>query len=307
MAFVATAIGAVTSIGGAIIGADAKRKAANAMGDAINSMKPLDIEELKTLASDTDIERFKRQFEVQRENDPTFAALRDQGGAALLRGLIEDGAGTSSADTSYKAASEEAAKGRGETDLFIKDLLDRAKADLDAGATLPPEFQAELVKAGLESAGSQGLSIEGRGAAGSEIRRLLGSEGLALKERRETSARTNLGAAATLRENRMKALSELATLGSNLSTAKASRATSAAAVGSAAVPAIGLTGADAVKFSAANTDFENQRKLALGGVKGNKALNNGAMFSSILGSVGGALTSTGQPLKGSFIGGLLGA
>lgn len=301
MSFIAVAVTAAVVIGGAVIKNQAQGKAAKRQQQALGSLEGLDIDELNSLASDTDIEKFKKQFQVQADNDPTYAALRNKGGAGILRALNEDANGQTNADLALKQMSEDLKKEGPVTQGFIDDLLSRAKADLDAGATLPPEFQAELVKAGLEGAGTKGLSIEGRGSAGTDVRRLLGSEGLALKGAREANARTNITAAEALRERRARVLEGLATLDNNLRGAKVIRAGGAAAIGSAAVPSIGLTGQDDVNMSIQNTNLANQVKLGIGNIKAQKALNDGAMYSSILSAVGGA---AGGVVNGAPMGGV---
>jgi hypothetical protein len=295
MGFIAgAAVAALGSMGSAYLTWDAQDSALDAQEAALKKLKTIDIDEMKDLASETDIDRFRKQFEVQRDIDPRFAALRDKGAGNLLRALSDDASGQQYSDTTLKALGEDLEAERPVTQRLIDQLIERAEADLSAGATLPPEFQGELIKAGLERAGARGEAIDGRGVAGTEIRRLLGSEGLALKERREAGALAKVGAAENLRARRSQVLSELAQLDNNLRGAKVNRAAGAIATGSAAVPAVGLTGADAVNMSLSNLDLKNQVTLGLGNIKAQKRLAEGQMYSSML--------SSGT----NFIGGLMG-
>lgn len=253
---------------------DYQNQANNQLRDAINSLKPYKIDELKTLASDTDIDRYKRQFETQAEVDPRYAQLRDKGAQGILDALNADRSGQTIADKSLATLSSDLDAEHPETQALIDKLVERANADLDAGATLPPEFQSELIRAGLEHAGGTGYSIDGRGAAGTNIRGLLGSEGLALKERREAEARTNVNAAEQLRARRASVLEGLATLDNNLRGAKVLRASGASQLGNATVPALGLTGADVTGISMSNTDLWNQKQMARGQIRAQNKMND---------------------------------
>lgn len=284
-------IGALGSAGQAYLNWDATDSALDSMETALKKQKSIDIDEMKRLASETDMARFREMLQFQGEADPQFAQLRNKGAAGLLRVLMQDATGQHLSDTAIKQMGEDLAGERESTQRLIDVLIERAEADLAAGATLPPEFQAELIQAGLERAGGRGESIEGRGAAGTEIRRLLGREGLALRGAREASALQSVSAAEALRARRASVLQDLAVLDNNLRGAKAIRAGGAVTVGSQAMPAIGLTGADAVNLSLQNLNQENQNRLALGNIYAQKRLAEGAMYSGLLGSGTSAITS----------------
>jgi len=293
MSLIAAGVTAAVAVGASVYSANQKGKALkkgmNAQQAAYASLEPLDFDELNKVATEADILKFKTQLEEYSKLDPTFSKLRQAGGASLLSELQ---AGRDSASTrSIKEIEALTTGSKKSQEDAITALMDRAKADLEAGATLPPEFQAELVKAGLEGAGNQGLSIEGRGAAGSEIRRLVGSEGLALKQAREASARENLSAAEMIRQRRLDALSGLTSLDTNVRDANVNRAGKAIAVGAGMMPSIGLTGADAAGVKAANTEFENNRILAQAGVKAKYYADRAANRSQAAGGVASGITS----------------
>lgn len=316
MSLIAAGVTAAVAVGASVYSANQKGKALkkgmSVKQAAYDALQPLDFDELNKVATEADLLKYKTQLDEQAKVDPTFAKLRSQGGANLLSELQ---AGKDSASTrSVKEIEALTSGSKKSQEDAITALMDRAKADLEAGATLPPEFQAELIKAGLENAGNQGLSIEGRGAAGSEIRRLVGSEGLALKQQREANARENLSAAEMIRRRRLDALGSLINADTGVRDTNFNRAGKAIAVGQAMMPSIGLTGADAAGVSAANTEFENNRILAKAGVKAkyyaDRAANRSQAasgvasgISSFAGAAGGGGGGGGSWITSLFSGG----
>lgn len=314
MSLIAAGVTAAVAVGASVYSAKQKGKAAKqgyqVMKGAYGALEPLDFDELNKTASEADILKYKTQLDEYAKLDPTFSKLRTQGAANLLS-EIQNG-GDSASTRAVKEIEALTTGSKASQEDAIAALMDRAKADLEAGATLPPEFQAELIKAGLEGAGNQGLSIEGRGAAGSEIRRLVGSEGLALKQAREANARENISAAEMLRARRQDALAGLINVDTGVRDARFNRAGKALAVGQGSMPSIGLTGADAAGVAAANNEFENNRILAAAGIKNNyiqqKAANRSAAASGVasgISSFAGAGLGGGGG-SGSWLSGLFG-
>lgn len=314
---VALGIGAVVGVGAVAASNNEKGKAlagaASKEQRALGSLQPLDANELNRISSAQTRQQFADSIKSQQELDPTFAALREKGGQAVLLGLTQDASGNTYADKSAKEISASLASGKGSHDEIIGQLLDRVKADLNAGATLPPEFQAELVKSGLESAGQQGLNIDGRGASGVQTRELLGSAGLALKQQREANARQNLGAADTLRQSRQSALERLAELDSNMRGAKITRGAAGIGIGNQNMPTVGMSGTDAANIAIKNNAFENSRKLGIAASMVNNQLGQGALTASTISSAGSAISGLagsasaagGGAKNGSWINGIL--
>jgi hypothetical protein len=133
---------------------------------------------------------------------------------------------------------------------------------------------------------------------------LLGSEGLALKERRENNARTNLSAAEMLKERRASALAGLLEMDNNFRGSKLTRAAGAQAIGLSTVPAIGITGADAINLSKENTNLANQITMSKGNIAAGKAEAKYGMYAGMLSSVGSAFTGgAGGAVAGAAGGG----
>lgn len=279
MAFVAIAagVGLAGAAAGAYVSNQGKQSAIGAQEKAINGLQGLNIPSLQSLASSADIQKYQQQFAEQAAIDPAYASLRTAGAGGMLSQLSSDASGNSLAD---QALNGEAA-GSGST---ISQLMEQASNELSAGATLPPSFQAELVRSGLESSGQSGLQPGPNGAGGTNIRTLLGSAGLQLQAQRQQQAEGMLSTADS-------ALNDLASMSNQLTQSKMGRAVTAAGVGNATLPSIGLSGQDVTGMSEANTGLQNQKTLGLGNLDAQSALGNAQMWSSILGSTTSSLTS----------------
>lgn len=301
---VAVVIGAGATVGANSIKSKGLSKSAQIKTRAYDQLQPLDADELNAIAGRTDLARYANSIKAQQDVDPTFAAMRQVGAKNVLASLNADQR-PGAADKAVSEIGAGLAADKGSNDEIIASLLGKVKEDLAAGATLPPEFQAELVRSGLENAGNRGVEISGRGAAGTDIRRLLGSEGLALKQAREANARTNLSAADNLRQGRQDALTRFAELTNNLVGAKFTRGAAGSQFAQSLMPSIGLSGADAAGIAIQNRDLANQKILAKAGVASDTAVQKAALGASSVGAVGSAATSLlGTPQAGSWIGGL---
>jgi hypothetical protein len=184
-------------------------------------------------------------------------------------------------------------------------LIKQANADLANGASLPPSFQAELVKAGLENAGTAGGNASSSGAAGTNIRQLLGLQGIQLQQSRANEAQNLMGTASNLQGARQATLTNLATLDDNLRQQRFNRGYAAAQLGSSSIPTIGLSGGDAVNMDIGNINQKNQVTLGMGGLDAQKALVNGQMWQSIIGSGSNAIGSILGGMGGGAAGGML--
>jgi hypothetical protein len=305
MAFVAIAIGvgAVASVAGSVISADAASSAADAQANALNSLQTLDISNLSSSASAADMTKYRAGFDAQAKTDPTYAALRTQGASGYLSTLTSDASGTSPADTALnKLGANIDATGKANQSV-ISQLLDQASKELAAGATLPPEFQQEMVRSGLEGAGGSGLSIDGRGAGGTGIRTLLGSAGIALQRQRQQDASGMLTTASSVNSQQQAALAELSQMSNQLTQSKATRAAGGMAVGNSTVPSIGLSGSDVANLNVANMNAKNNITMAQGQVAGQKDLAQGSMWSGVLNGLGQGAMGLGTLGGSGYFGG----
>lgn len=296
---------AVVVAGAAAYGAYAKgqaaKKAANARLSAIDKMKELDIPGIQKSAQEADKARFKGALELQKEVDPAAAEARQKG----LEGVASSVTGPE--DQRASDLLDKAAQGATLSEDQLQPLramiLANAQEAMAAGASLPPDFQAELVRTGLESSGRAGLTPDKQGAAGTTVRKLLGSAGIQLQEQRRQGAVQSLQAVGSSVGQSGSILTNLAQGFQSLINSRAQRATNAASVGQQLLPAFGLTGGDTANLMVANTNLNNQRELAKGDALAQKALASGAMKAELAGAVASGLTGS----IGGGAGGALGA
>jgi hypothetical protein len=281
----------------------AAKKAANMRIAALDQVKELDIPGIQTAAQKADTERFKGSLELQRKEDPMAAEARAKG----LAGVVESVSG--SEDQSSKTALERALETQNltaeQTTLLKQTLLENAKTALAQGASLPPEFQAELVRTGLEQTSTAGLTPDRQGASGQTLRKLVGSAGLQLQEQRRQQAIGTVAAVDQSNLSQASILSNLAQSFQALIGSRAQRATNAANVGQSLLPAFGLTGGDTSNLMVANTNLKNSVTLAKGDAIAQKALASGAMKAELAGVAASAVGGLGTGgMTGS---GILGA
>ncbi len=287
---VAAVVVAAAAAGSAYAENEATQSALTEEQKAWNKVKGTDIGKTQKLAADADIAKYRQQFQAQRDIDPKYAALRDSGANGVLDALQQDASGNSTARRSIDALEASSNKNTPAEQSVIEGLLKRAKSDLDAGATLPPEFQAELVRSGFAQAGAAGAPTNGDGGTGTQVRTLLGSAGINLQNQRTQEATLAAGSAGEIQSRRSQILGGLAQLDNNLRSSQFDRAFGASKLGSGSVPNVGLTGADVANLSLNNDALENRRQLALGGINANRALAQGKANSSYIAAGGQAVS-----------------
>lgn len=270
-----------------IFGADA---AADKMSQHLAQIEGVDIEALTKAAKDRDVAKFNEQLDTLAAADPTFAKLRTGGAEALMATLAND-QGSNPTGRAISSLEDLTTSSGPATSDIINQLVGRAKAEFAAGATLPPEFQSELIRSGLEQAGTAGESLDPNSAAGVRLRTLTGQAGLALQRNREQAATGFLAAADSIRNNRANILSTIIGADQNQQAGAANRAGLATQIGQSAVPKIGLTGEDVANQMVSNQKLKNDVQLA----RGQNAAGEQASKWAGIGSAGG-----------SAIGGLLG-
>ena len=233
-------VGAGSSIANAAVTNSAQQSALGAQEGAINSLQPYDIASLNSLATTQDLAKYQEDFAAQAQYDPLFASMRTQGAQGVLGALASNAnplsiqnQGISNLQTTTNANVKA-------NQPVIDQLLAAAKAELAGGATLPPAFQAEMIRSGLAGGGAAGTGVAGEGATGVGVRTLLGSAGQAYQAQEQQMAQSAAGTAGSLEQQQQAALNELTQLSMSLNTQKAALAGGAVAAGNATVPSIGL-------------------------------------------------------------------
>jgi len=190
--------GAAGSIIGGAMQANAIEDATNAQIKALERQREwvfqqLDPKKIGAKARAADVARAKARLELQGVIDPMLLQQRYDAQKAIsdrLAGLTGD-----ASDQVAAVAAQEAIRGVPGLDDIKARLIDSAMSELNAGATLPPDVQAELMQAGLERTGQMSGSATAGGPGGNILRELIGTAALKLKSDRQTRA-TQLAQAA---------------------------------------------------------------------------------------------------------------
>lgn len=297
LATAAIVVGAVVA-GAAVAGAVAKKqaadKAAKAQKKAIAKqkeilLKKLDPDTLNSLAEKADKRRAESRIALQKELDPELAELRQKGKEQLLaQASIEEKDKQSSqlADKLFEETKEQDPR----IEALKDSLITRAQEEIDAGANLPPTFQAELVRSGLNQGAQAGIGV-GRDQVGGGTARLLGAAGIQLQQARENQA-INLGnAAQNLQSARVNILSSVFPNLRNLEQQRQQNAAANFGLGDAALPESGLTGREIVNIEGARQKGIANLIGQRGAVSANQALAQGEFVGSVAGAVASGVTS----------------
>lgn len=292
-------IGAAGSVAGAAISANAVKNATAAQIKALERQrefvyKELDPSKVGGAALAADRERIQNQLALQALTDPELLRQRYAAQAATssqLEDLLSD---ESAAARVEAQATEEALAGAPRMQEAKEALIDAALRELQLGATLPPDVQAEIVQTGLQRSGSATRGAGGAGFGGQVLTTALGTAGLQLQADRQQRAAGLLEAADNLERSRA---SILGSLFPNLQSSNLSRLGAADTVfktSAAAVPEAGLTGESVANLWLARVGATNQLAqqsadaVARGGFAQAQILNKG------IGDVTGYLAQPGR-------------
>jgi len=290
------AVAAGIAAGGAIIGGAAQylqnQKAAATQAKAAKRAKELawtnlDPAVVNAQAQQADIERAQQRLALQAQIDPALAELRHTAQGQLLDQSKQIGQGTPQ-ELAALAASNAIAGDQQTTDLKQR-LIDAALTELNAGATLPADVQAEFVKAGLERSGMATGGANTTGVGGVIAREVLGSGALALKQQRQEQAQKLIGTATALDTTRQQILGSLFPSINNMKLADLNATAGALGTANQFVPEAGLSGRDIAALW-------QERINAVNGINqmaaNNRAANQqatGQLISSTVGSLTGSL------------------
>ncbi len=304
----AVAIGAAaTAAAGAYAASEQKKaadKGASAQKKAITSqnklLKKLDPDALNSLAMKFDSSRAKNRLALQAEIDPEVAQIRELSKKALL-----DRAAVS---TDQRESNQLATRLFNETKdedprlVALKDsILAKAQSELAAGASLPPEFQSELVRAGLETGAQSGIGM-GKNAVGGGVARLLGAAGIQLDRERTQTAVALTDAAQDLTNSRINILSSVFPRLRELEAADRNEQVANLQLAEAMLPESGISGQEAVNIQIGKSKAKAALLQQRANVKAGEAQAN-AQFNSSLASTAASAISTGAGMYGAYAGG----
>lgn len=308
----ALAVGGAVAAGAAASAVAKKKaadKAASAQKKGLNQQKEilkkkLDPAVLNDLAQNADSERAKSRLALQKEIDPELAQLRQQGKEQLLAqaNIPEESKQSSQlANTLFNETKEQDPR----LDALKNSILDRAQSELDAGAELPPEFQGELVRAGLSEGAQSGIGT-GKASIGGRVARALGLAGIQLQQSRQAEATRLADAGNRLRESRVNMLATVFPKLRDLETVRRQEAAQNLAIAEGALPESGLSGQDQVNIEVARQKGIANVLGAQAGVKAQQAQNKGAYQSALIGAGTSFATSAIGGVGGAVGGGALG-
>lgn len=268
-------------------------KAAGAQKKAIGQQeallrKKLDPEALNRLAQQFDQERAKNRLALQKEVDPQIADLREYSKDQLLKLAKQP---LESRQTSQVANQlfQENIRPDERMERLKDTIIQRAQADFDEGANLPPEFQAELVRSGLQTGAQAGIGT-GQRAIGGTTARLLGGAGLALKSQRAQEGAMLAGTADALARSRQQLLANIFPSVAAKEAAEIQRAGAGLQLSEALLPESGLSGVQATDIEIARTKGKANLLGQRGQVAAGQAQAQGQFNAALIGAATSGLT-----------------
>lgn len=223
-------------------------KAATAQKNALKGQKKILQDELSfgrvnQAATDADRVRAENRLALQKEIDPELAQLRQLGKEKLLEEAerpAESLESTQIANALFRENVQEDPR----LEALKSSIINRAQEEIAAGSTLPPSFQAELVRAGVQQGAQAGFATDAR-TVGGTIAKALGIGGEQLKIARENQAINLAGAVTNLDESRAQILGSIFPTVAASEQARKQNAAAAFAIGESTLPESGLTGREA--------------------------------------------------------------
>lgn len=204
-------LGFVGQIVGSYMNAQAQKKVTRMQLDALEKARNfvfdnLDPTKINQQAMLADLDNARNRLKAQAELDPELLASRYEAEGRIREQAAELGI-TSKAVQDQAVAevlgtSGTAAQGK-------QALIDAALQQLQEGATLPSDVQAELVRAGLEKSGMVTGAATPKGIGGQLTRQLLGTAGIQLQQQRQQQAAALFGQAQNLENARAGILGSL--------------------------------------------------------------------------------------------------
>ena len=279
IAAVAAVVAAGAAAGSAAAKQDAERKAINKQKDAVKSLQAIDVEASKKTVADQDLKYYKDSLAGFKELHPDLDSARQKAEGYLAETFREDPLAEASRLQKQRVAEAEVSP---DAAGLRQELLAKTRENLALGTSLSPEYQGELVRAGLESAGTVGIGGNRQGAVTQKLGKLIGSAGLELEAQRRAEAAKVLTLDDMLTQSRQNILGNLLSSEAQLVGNKLAVYGQTAQTLNSGVPSVGLRGSDVLGLQLKNLEFENARKMKLGELDAQKALSKGAAISGYI-------------------------
>lgn len=314
MLIAGAAVAAAGAAGAAYAKKSAADKAATAQKNALKGQQrilkdELSFERINQAATDADELRANNRKELQQRIDPELAQLRQLGKERLLEEANRPNASLESTQVA-KTLFEENKDADPRLTALKDSIIQRAQQELSAGATLPPEFQSELVRAGVEQGSQAGFRVDSK-TVGGTIARALGLGGIQLQQQRQQQAAGLAGAATNIQESRANIL---ASIFPSIKAAEEERRKNALTdfgIGESTLPESGLTGREAASIQQNRGNTLLKIRGERGKVSAQQALAAGEANAAYIGAgtsfVTSALGAYGSGGGGGAIGGASGS
>jgi len=306
-------LGGAGAIASGIINNDAISEATKLQSSALqsvisriqNEMTPAQLQQIATLG---DTQRATQQQQLLAKIYPGLFAAQKTAENSLAAQAGGFGSQSLASQVGAKAASE--ALSAPSTAGGQQQLIDSALAQLKQGATLPPDVEAQLVQAGLESSGMVTQHASGQGVGGQQIRTLLGTAGIQLQQQRQQQAASLLTQAQQLETQRQNVLQSLFPNLSQVQLQQAGGAGSIFGLTSSATPQAGLSGTSLANAWLQRIGATNQATEQLAGVQGAGKLAQAQNWSNTIGTLtgsgGNAAGGGGKGGGGGLLSGIMG-
>lgn len=298
---------AVGSIVGAAISARATKKATKMQIQALERQQKFVFDQLEPgkiniAAKKADVQRAKARLALQGKLDPDLLRARYAAQEKMLRGVEEIGAAPSdvAAQTAFDEATAQATTGVAAQ--LKQRMIDAALEELDMGATLPSDVQAELVKAGLERSGTVLGAATPRGLGGNIARSMIGERALALKAERQARAQTIAQTAQALESNRNQLMLSLFPQLQQQQLKNLAAATGTLQASAAELPQAGLGGESIANIWLARVGATSQLGQAQADAAARGTMAQGQIWGTALGTAsqfGGQALNTAFPNFGT--------
>lgn len=286
-----------------------ERKALSAQETALGQTQALSPVTTLQASRDVDATRLAAALDAQRRYDPGMAQVRALSVADLIRSLKE---GNGQSQMLLDKLVNENKNEDPEITKLRQGLVTRANEELKLGGKLPAEVQAELVQAGLENATQAGKSTDPNSNTGGDLKELIGTAALNLRQQRSGTAAALGTTAQGMAQSRAAILSGLVNTVEGAKTARAARAAGSFQLAQDAMPGGGLSGSDIANLMWANNEFLNHKVLAMGDLRAQKELSHmrerigylnagGSALSGMMGGMGGGGSGGGG--MGGMMGG----
>lgn len=290
--------GMAGQLGAAAIQAGAMKDALQMQLDAVEKQRKVVYDELQPnkinlQSTAADIERAKNSLALQAVTDPNLLAARYAAEGKILQGV--EGLGASDSDAvASQATSEILDQGKtGVAAQMKQKLIDAALGELEAGATLPNDVQAELVKAGLERSGAVTGAATSKGFGQNLTRQLVGERALALKSERQQRAAGLTAAADTLEQNRNRVMMTLFPELQQQQLNNLNAAGGALKASSSELAPVGLSGESIANIWLARVGATNQLTQSAGDAMAKNAAAQGQIWGNAVGGISNAAAQMG--------------